>query len=258
MNYIHAALQAEVLKIRKSKMIWLTLAAFTIAPLMGGFFMYVLKDPDLAEKAGLLGEKAQIQGEATWPSYLSILAQMIAVGGIIVFGFVTSWVFGREYSDRTAKDLLALPYPRSYIVIAKYIASMIACGLLSIYIVVIGSLFGWMIGLPEWSVTVGMQGLQMIITTMFLTILLSAPVAFFACYGRGYLAPLGFVVLMVVFSQLIAAVGYGAYFPWAVPALYSGISGVDNVLSLVSITIVILTSVVGFISTLSWWLYADQ
>jgi len=41
--------------------------------------------------------------------------------GLIGFAFVTGWVFGREYSDRTVKDLLALPTPRLSIVLSKFI-----------------------------------------------------------------------------------------------------------------------------------------
>jgi ABC-type transport system involved in multi-copper enzyme maturation permease subunit len=44
---------------------------------------------------------------------------------VIGFAFVTSWVFGREYSDRTVKDLLALPAPRSSIVLSKFIVVVI-------------------------------------------------------------------------------------------------------------------------------------
>lgn len=258
MTYLIAALQAEVLKIRKSKVMWIMMAAFTIAPVMGGFFMFILMDPELAESTGLLGAKAQIQGEANWSNYFSLLAQTIAVGGIIIFGFVTSWVFGREYTDRTIKDLLALPYPNAFIVIAKYVASILVSILLTIHVVVIGCLIGWIIGLPGWSVAIASDGLQLLFITMILTIALSTPVAYFACYGRGYLAPLGFVVGMVVVSQLIAAVGYGEYFPWAVPALYSGISGIEPVLSVTSVAVVILTSIVGFIATLTWWVLAEQ
>ena len=46
---------------------------------------------------------------ADWNSYFGILTQSIGVGGVLIFGFVASWIFGREYSDGTAKDLLALP-----------------------------------------------------------------------------------------------------------------------------------------------------
>ncbi|WP_422122410.1 ABC transporter permease [Planococcus sp. X10-3] len=258
MGYFGAALQAESTKIKKSKMIWITLAIFTLAPLMGGFFMFVLKDPELARTTGLLGDKAQILGEATWPAYFSLLAQIIGVGGLIVFGFVTSWVFGREYADRTIKDLLSLPVHRSVTVLAKFIAVFVTCLLLSLYVIIVGVLIGMLVGLPEWSSAAAMEGLSLLLVTTALTVALSPPVAFFACYGRGFLAPIGFVIFMVVCAQIIAAIGYGAYFPWAVPALFSGMTGTAGGLEMISFFIVGLMAIAGFAGTVAWWLYADQ
>ena len=63
---------------------------------------------------------------------------------------------------------------------------------------------------------------------------------------------------MVVFSQIIAAIGYGEYFPWSVPALFSGVSGEGVVLNFGSVLVVAVTGLVGFLSTLTWWLFADQ
>lgn len=257
MKYFLAALQAEGLKIRKSKVIWMTAAAFTIAPLMAGFFMFILKDPELAKSSGLVGAKAQIAGDANWPSYLNLHAQMIAVGGIFVFGFVTSWIFGREYADNTVKDLLALPYSRAIIVMAKFLASIITNIILSVYIVTLGFFIGWIIGLPEWSSAAATHGLFTLIVVIILTISLSTPVAFFASYSRGYLAPLGFVMITLVLSQIIGAIGYGEYFPWAVPALYSGLTG-ESILNWSGLLIILITSALGFFSTLYWWLFADQ
>src|SRR5699024_12448883 len=105
------AIKTEWLKMKKSKVIWLTTDAFTIAPLMAGFFMIVLKDADMAKNSGFISTKAQIAGEATWPSYLNLYGQIIAVGGMFVFGFVIGWRFGSEYAENTVKDVLALPYP---------------------------------------------------------------------------------------------------------------------------------------------------
>ncbi|TWT24773.1 ABC transporter permease [Planomicrobium sp. CPCC 101110] len=258
MNPLMAVLHVEVLKLRKGKLLWAVLAAFTFAPLMGGFFMFVLKNPEFAKTAGLLGAKARIAGEASWPAYFSLLAQIIAVGGLIVFGFVASWIFGREYTDRTIKDLLALPYHRGVLVAAKFLAVMATTGLLSLYVTGLGMVIGWGIGLAGWSQSVLQNGLAAIVITALLTISLSAPVAFFACWGRGYLAPLGFVVLMVVFSQIIAAVGYGAYFPWSIPALYSGVAGEGYDLKAINIFIVLAASLAGGAGTWAWWLYADQ
>ena len=89
--------------------------------------------------------------------------------------------------------------------------------------------------------------------------LLCPPVFLMVSAGKGYLAPLGFVVLTVVFAQIIGALGFGVYIPWAVPALYSGIgSESGGSLGSISYKIVVLTGVVGLIGTIYWWQYADQ
>ena len=61
MSGFRAALWAEALKARRSKMPVLTGLGFSLAPLMGGFFMVVLKDPGRARQWGLIGAKAQIR-----------------------------------------------------------------------------------------------------------------------------------------------------------------------------------------------------
>lgn len=258
MRYFLTALYVEGFKIRKSKVIWITMAAFMIAPFMAGFFMVALKNPELTRNSGLLGAKAQIAGEANWPSYLNLYAQIISVGGILIFGFITSWIFGREYSDKTVKDLLALPYSRSIIVVAKFVAAFITNFLLSIYIVSLGLLIGWIIGLPQWSSTMLTQNLYVLIIVTILTIALSTPVAFFASYSRGYLAPLGFVIFTLVLSQIIAAAGFGTFFPWSIPAIYSGIIEGKNTISWISLLIVFFTNLVGFFGTIYWWIFAEQ
>ncbi|TWT04310.1 bacitracin ABC transporter permease [Planococcus sp. CPCC 101016] len=252
------ATHMELLKIRKSKMIWITLAVFTMAPLMAGFFIFVLKNPELAESSGLIGDKAQIFGVADWPAYLSMLAQIIAVGGILVFGFVTSWVFGREYADRTIKDLLTLPSHRMVIILAKFLAVLFTNFLLSVYVILLGVAIGLVIQLPRLSYEVAMEGGFILLVTTILTLALSTLPAFLACYGRGYLAPIGFILFMVVLAQIIAAAGHGEYFPWAVPAIFSGIAGTGPALEIGSFLLVFLIGIVGLGATVSWWMYADQ
>ncbi len=99
------AIWVEVLKVRRSKMPLLTVLGFSLAPFAGGFFMIVMKDPDLARRMGMISAKAQVfAGSADWPTYLGLLAQATAIGGIVLFSLISSWVFGREYSDHTVKD----------------------------------------------------------------------------------------------------------------------------------------------------------
>src|SRR5215469_2742218 len=117
---LRAALWAETLKARRSRIPLVTLAGFALAPLVGALFMKILLDPAWAARFGALTTKAQLSAaHGDWPTYLGLLTQALAVGGSIVFSLIVTWLFGREYSDRTAKDLLALPTPRAAIVTAK-------------------------------------------------------------------------------------------------------------------------------------------
>lgn len=255
MKHFLSVLSIELFKIRKSKVIWLTVIAASLAPLMASFFTLILKYPGWMKKAGLLGAQAQVAGAASWPDYLNLYGQMLAVGGILIFGFITSWIFGREYTDGTIKDFLVLPYSRVIVVLAKFSAMFITSILISLYIVLFGCLLGWFIGLSGWSGEVLIQGIGTITAATFMTIMLSTPTAFFASYGKGYLAPIGFVILLLIFSQIIAAADLGEFFPWSIPALYSGISEVSLELTWVHLLLIFCPSILGVLSTLEWWRY---
>lgn len=260
MGQIRQATRVEILKARRSWMPLVTAGAFMIAPFAGGFFMIVLKDPELARRLGMISAKAQIvAGTAEWRTYLGILAQAVAVGGIILFGFVTSWIFGREYSDGTVTDLLALPTPRWMIVAAKFLVTMLWSLLLSALVLLVGLGVGALIGLPGARIGVFVEGVRLLAVTAVLAIGVSPPIGLLASVGRGYLPPLAGLVLAVVLAQLIAAAGWGAYFPWSVPALYAGMVGdAQAQLPAVSYWIVGGLGVTGIGATILWWTRADQ
>ena len=260
MSNLRQALWVELLKARHSKMPLLTALAFALAPFVGGFFMFIMKDPELARNLGIISMKAQIiAGSADWPTYLNILAQAIAIGGIILFSLIASWVFGREYADRTISDVLALPTPRSAVVLAKFILIMLWSAALALFIYLVGLGVAMLVTLPPVAAELFWQGTISIAISTLLTILLVTPIAFFASAGRGYLPPMGAAILFVILAQVIAAAGWGEYFPWSIPALYAGIAGPDYAdLGFTSFLIVLLTSIGGLVATLAWWQTADQ
>lgn len=255
MNNLAQAVWVETLKFRRSKMPLLTLLGFLLVPFMGGFFMIILKDPEFARRVGLISAKAQlVAGTADWPTFLNLLAQAVAIGGIILFGFIGSWVFGREYSDRTVKDLLALPTPRATIVLAKFVVVMGWSVVVTAVIYFVGLGVGTAVGLPPAPSEVFRQGTISIVVAAVLTISLVTPIAFFACAGRGYLPPLGAAILAIFLAQIVAVAGWGEYFPWSIPALYSQ----GNPVGPASYLIVFITGIVGIAGTFLWWKLADQ
>ena len=104
-----------------------------------------------------------------------------------------------------------------------------------------------------------LNGVYAFIITALLTLLLTAPVAFFASYGRGYLPPMGFVILTLLMGQFSVAVGLAPYFPWAIPASYStAVTTGGAQLGAISYIILVLTCLIGLAATFAWWRYADQ
>ncbi|MGE5830341.1 MAG: ABC transporter permease [Micromonosporaceae bacterium] len=254
------SIAGETLKARRSHLPWLSAVAFAAATAIGAMFMFILQDPDRARSLGLLGAKAQLAGgTADWPGYLSLLAQTTAVGGVLIFGVIQIWVFGREFSDHTAKDLLALPTPRTTIVAAKFTVTGVWCQLLALETYTLGLVAGALLRLPAWSASIAWHGLGRLLATAGMTWLLVSVLALAASAGRGYLAAVGVMFLVLFLAQIIAALGYGHVFPWSVPGVFSGLSGTDTPpVGVPGFVLVGLVGIAGVAATLLWWATADQ
>lgn len=260
MSHFSPALWAEALKMRRSKVPLFTAMGFSLVPLVDGLFMIILKDPEAARAMGLISAKAQLlAGVADWPTFFNVLAQAVAVGGAILFAILTAWVFGREFSDRTAKELMALPTPRESIVAAKFLVITAWSLILSIFIFLFGLVVGSLVDIPGWSQELLRTAILDIFGAALLTISLLPFVALFAGIGRGELPPIGWTVLTVVLAQIAAVTGWGDWFPWSVPALFSGAAGPRaELLGPHSYMIIAITSLLGFAATFYWWRNADQ
>jgi ABC-2 type transport system permease protein len=260
MKNLSSALWVEFLKVRRSKVPFFAALGFSIVPLIGGLFMIILKDPEAAKSMGLISAKAQLMvGVADWTAFFNLIAQAVAVGGAILFAIVTAWIFGREFSDRTAKELLALPTSRAKIIGAKFIIIGAWTFMLSLSVFGFGLVVGKMVVIPGWSTELMQTAFVDILGSAVLTIMLLPFVALVASMGRGYLPAFGWTILTVAMSQIAAVTGWGDWFPWSIPALFSGAVGprVEQ-LGLHSYVIILFASMIGLAATFYWWRNADQ
>lgn len=260
MNGLLPALWTETLKMRRSKVPLVTILGFSFVPLVAGLFMIILKDPEAARSMGLISAKAQlVAGVADWPTFFGILAQAEAVGGGILFAVITAWIFGREFSDRTAKELLSLPTSREAIVGAKFIVTAVWTFLLTLWIFIVGLVIGNLVVIPGWSEELlGSASVDMLGTALLVIATLPF-VALLASIGRGYLPPFGWTILTVALAQIAVITGWGDWFPWSVPALFSGAAGPRlELIGMHSYVVVVLASMIGLVATFYWWRSADQ
>ncbi len=193
---------------------------------MGALFMKILLDPAWAARFGALTTKAQFSAaHGDWPTYFGLLTQALAVGGAIIFSLVVIWLFGREYSDHTAKDLLALPTPRATIVTAKLLLAALWCAILALWIYLLGLALGALIGLPGWTTDGWLHATAVYAATAIADHRARAAARLGASAGRGYLPAIGVTILLFFLSQVLSVLGLGPWFPWAAPALLSGAAG---------------------------------
>lgn len=244
------AVSVEWLKLRRSKTLMISLWAAVVFPLLIGLVM-----------TGAFGVDSPtvVEVEQTVPAYLMQFEFVVAIGGLIGFGFLFSWIFGREFTGGTVTDLLALPISRMHIVGAKFIVVTVWCTLLTFIHFVVASGFTWIVLRDPATASFVEAALGRFMLNHSMVVFLSMPVALVASLGKGYMASLGFVILTTIAAQLSGAVGAGAYFPWAVPGLYSGVAGEAAMqLPLFSIVLPFVVGLLGVLGTLFWWRFADH
>jgi ABC-2 type transport system permease protein len=256
MNHLSDMIWIELRKALRSRMPLFTTVGYLFMPLGIAFLIFISRNPEVSRKLGLISAKANLMADTAtnWPSYLGLLAQIVAAGGFLLFILIISWVFGREFTDRTLKDMLAVPVQRSSILLAKFLLVALWSAALTLIIFIVGLVMGAIIQLPQGSISVVLQGSALVAITACLAIVVVLPFALLASVGRGYLLPIGVAILTLMMANVVMIAGWAEYYPWAVPALYAQGSN----LTPVSYWIVILTGLAGMIGTYLWWKFADQ
>jgi ABC-type transport system involved in multi-copper enzyme maturation permease subunit len=219
-------LATEFLKLRRAKVTWATLVALSLAPLGLALFMWILREPGRARQLGLLGTKANLSGlSATWPAYASAMTLVVGVGGMLLLSFIVAYVFGREYAEGTAKNLLALPVARHWIVLAKFVVAAVWWLVLALAVVAEALVVGLALGLPGFSagVAVGMVGNSLLAAGI--AFLLVPVVAWITTLGRGYMPPLAFALVALALGNVFGKTGWAEWFPWSIIPLLIGAVG---------------------------------
>jgi ABC-2 type transport system permease protein len=232
LSFIHC----EALKVLRSSVFWIVVAAFATMPIMLGLVTYIN-----AVDAG-------------WASYLADLLGTSTALLVIGFSFTACWVFGREYTDKTISELLVKPVSKLYVVLSKFIVIFLWDLLLAFFMFLVVFIMGILIGLNGGTWLLIINSFLAFMVTSLLIMVVSTISALLANVSKGYLAPIGLAFLIVIISNVVMQAGFGAYFPWTIPALF-----ISNVpLGFVSIAILAITGIIGFVGTITWWRFAEQ
>jgi ABC-2 type transport system permease protein len=164
-----------------------------------------------------LGPAANLPG---WEGLIAVVVQITAAAGVLAFGVVLSWIFGREFADGTVTGLFALPVPRSTIAAAKLLVYLLWALGVAVVIVVFVGLVGVVLNLDAPGSGIAPLLLRLATLTV-LSALIATPTAWAATVGRGVLPGIATTIGIITVAQVMAVAGTGAWFPFTAPALWA-------------------------------------
>jgi ABC-2 type transport system permease protein len=88
---------------------------------------------------------------------------------------------------------------------------------------------------------------------------LAAPMALVSSWRRGYLPGLICLLAVVIVTQLVTAIGTRAWFPYAAPALWTGLSGAAAAPqpSTTQLLLPLPVTAIAVLTTHNWWQRAE-
>lgn len=245
-----AALDVELLKLRRSRVLAVTTVALLLAPpLLAAVFAAAAARPGTDPMT--LKARAMLPGPG-WDGYVAALGQIFATAGLLGMGIVVAWCFGREYAERTIVSLYASATPLGTVAAAKLTLLMLWAVALAVTLGPIALLIGLATGLGPPSAEAWI-GLGRIVVLAVLTGALALTVAVVASVGRGYLAGVGGLLGLVVAAQVAVILGVGVWFPLSSPGLWAASApGLPSVGAAQLALVPVYSLAMAFV-TVAWW-----
>jgi len=243
---MNGAVRVETVKLLRSRVGVIGSAAIVagILVLCGGMMLALASgDPQLTAK---LGPGASL----TWDGLWNTAAQITSAGGLLAFGVVAAWMFGREFGDGTITGLFALPVGRGAIATAKLIVFAVwaaaVSALLAGALLVLGLTAGF--GMPDAAAWAG-AGRQVALGVFSAG--LAVPAAWVATAARSLLGGVSAAIGLVVVAQVGVVAGADGWMPLAAPALWAISAGTAVSAAQLAVTGVFVA--VCAVGTVWWW-----
>jgi len=137
----------------------------------------------------------------------------------VLFSLIAAWVFGREYADRNGERPAGTAHFSSAIVLSKFVVLAAWAAGLTAMICLVGLFLGVAVGCRQ------LRGRSSPERTLLSPGGLPDHRAhradgLLASAGHGYLPAMGFMFAVLLLAQVVAAAGWGEYFPWSIPILF--------------------------------------
>lgn len=237
-NLVHC----EILKLKRCKIFTLSLLSALVAPLMisGEIIKSKLDNPEKIVTFAQLFENVNL--------YIMMLF------GLVLYGVIAAYLISREYSENTLKSIITVPIPKRSFIFSKFITFFIWIILLTIISWIATIVFGFICGaesLRPQDIFTSIKAYLLGGVFLFLT---SAPIFFITMYSKNIIAPIIFMISVVMANIMLSNSDLGVYFPWTTSYLIvSGQIDEYNTPHAISYLIIAATFIIGTIASLIYF-----
>lgn len=195
-------LRAEILKLKRSPMIPVSLAGAAVTPLIIwlGYLLYSTGSADsLPDLAHFLQET---------DFYVVLLI------GCPLYGVLAAYLYNREFAEGTMKSLLAIPVSRDALVVGKYLVLLLWMLALSVFSWAVGWALAALAGFPGSGATPALALLPAFLSGGFFAWLLMTPIVYATLLFRDYVPVIVCAVAITLASVVLSNSRFRFYYPW--------------------------------------------
>lgn len=235
-------ISCELLKLKRSKMVLISVAGVLSTPLL----MLIEALQTHFDKPEIIFTLSDIYSD-------SVLYIMLLVN-IMIYVAIAAYLFSREYTESTLKTILPIPISRTKLLIGKFCTLLLWIVMLTLVtwagIFIVCGLYDAVFTLEGYSLLVAIVWLPKFLFGSILMFLTVSPFVFVAMKTKGFVAPMIGSAVIVMGSAALSNQEWGALYPWtATYFLVQGKLQSTGYPTLLSVSIIILVSAVGFLMT---------
>lgn len=234
----------EILKLKRSSMIWVSMLGIAVAPILNYIIFLSLKR----------NKPSAISMERYFEQCYVFFTVLIAA---MIFGLIATYIFNREYQEGTLGNMLTIPTGRAEYIINKLIILFLWIILLVLFNFGLSIFLNYMGLFIEFDKEIIVNYLKIYLLTGLLHFMLMPVTVFITLVFRSYIPSIGFSIFVTITSLVLTNTRYGEMFPWSLIYLLSRYQGEFKYSRLYSIAIVILTFIASLTACILYFNRVD-
>lgn len=229
-------LYSEVSKLKRSKIFLISLIGATTSPIVC-FIAYITYKNKYPNEPVLLSE---VFSQTNMYTILLI--------GVPLYGVITAYLFNREYTENTLKNLLTVPISRIGYLFSKIIILFIWVMVMTLVAWIVTVILGIIGQFEGLSTIVILKAFKEFLIGGFFLFLLLSPTIFVTLLFKNYIPTVVFTLIITMINVLIVQSEYYVLFPWSAIEVIITNSFIPKYPSEYSYISIYGTSIIGFIA----------